>query len=158
VTDSVDQLIQRLGLAPHPEGGHYREVFRSERQVDPLDGRSRRSALTTIHFLLVSGQHSRWHRVLSDEIWQFQRGEPLELLVAAPGLESVDTVVLGPEDALVHTVPAEYWQAARPKGAWSLCACTVGPGFEFDDFSFLRDDRSSLDRLERLDSGLATLA
>ena len=72
----ADQLIELLGLQPHPEGGHYSEVFRSALAVEPPDGRGRRPAVTTIYFLLRAGEHSALHRVLSDEIWHFYEGEP----------------------------------------------------------------------------------
>ena len=73
------ELIETLGLAPHPEGGWYREVYRSASSVAPADGRPARDALTTIYFLLESHQHSRWHRVLSDEVWVYLGGVPLAL-------------------------------------------------------------------------------
>src|SRR5215510_13188986 len=72
-------LINELGLQPHPEGGYFREIFRSGQKVQPLDERSERSALTTIYFLLIKGQYGRWHRVASDETWHFYEGDPLEL-------------------------------------------------------------------------------
>jgi cupin superfamily protein DUF985 len=73
------ELISELSLQPHPEGGHFREIFRSPHKVQPLDERSERSALTTIYFLLVKGQHGRWHRVTSDEAWHFYEGDSLEV-------------------------------------------------------------------------------
>ena len=72
-------LISELHLQPHPEGGYFREVFRSAHKVQPLDERLARVALTTIYFLLVKGQHRRWHRVASDEAWHFYEGDPLEV-------------------------------------------------------------------------------
>ena len=75
--DRAAELIRELRLEPHPEGGYFREVFRSPQKVKPLDERPERSALTTIHFLLLKGQHSRWHRVASDEAWHFYEGDPL---------------------------------------------------------------------------------
>ncbi|MEM1055639.1 MAG: cupin domain-containing protein [Bacteroidota bacterium] len=133
-------LIETLGLAPHPEGGHYREVFRSSAEVDPADGRPARSALTTIYFLLAGGEHSRWHRVASDEVWHLLEGDPLDLLVSTDAFSTVETVRLGSvgEGARpVHVVPAGAWQAARTTGAYSLVGCTVGPGFDFADFELI---------------------
>lgn len=150
-------LIRRLGLEPHPEGGHYREVVRSGRRVEPADGRPSRSAVTVIHFLLAGGQHSRWHRVSSDEIWQYERGAPLELYVLQPGAAAVETIVLGADAELIHLVPAGAWQAARPRGEYTLCACTVAPGFEFDDFTFLADDDGAAEGLRRIDASLSAL-
>jgi predicted cupin superfamily sugar epimerase len=156
------ELIDRLQLAPHPEGGFYREVYRSPDRVQPLDDlRDARSALTTILFLLTDGMHSRWHRVASDEVWHFYEGAPLELFVAAPDVASVERVVLGPAlvtDGPVFTVPSFRWQAARPLGAFAFVGCTVAPGFDFADFSFLRDHPSALSEIRRIDPRLADLA
>jgi predicted cupin superfamily sugar epimerase len=147
------ELISALRLTPHPEGGYYRETFRSASSVAPDDDRGSRSALTTIFFLLVEGTWSRWHRVRSDEVWHFAEGAPVELLVAPPDLSSIETVVLGAwseSNLPVHTVPAGFWQAARPRGEYALAGCTVGPGFDFQDFSFLRDDSAAMARLRAL--------
>jgi uncharacterized protein len=134
------ELIQGLGLTPHPEGGYFREVYRSAARVQPADGRADRLALTTIYFLLVAGQVSRWHRVASDEVWHYYEGDPLELLVADAGFSDVSRRLLGPvgdRTEPVHVVVASEWQAARPIGAYTLVGCTVGPGFEFSDFQML---------------------
>lgn len=159
------ELITRLELRPHPEGGYYRELHRSNEQVRPMDGRPLRPALTTIYFLLTEGTHSRWHRVKSDEVWHLYEGGPLELLLTAPIFTEVEHRILGPAGSTerrvvgpVHTVPAGWWQAARPLGPYALAGCTVGPGFDFADFSFLRDAPSDLARLDKLDAGLAMLA
>jgi len=140
--DRVAELIARLSLEPHPEGGYYREVHRSPSGVQPLDDRPARAALTTIYFLLATGQHSRWHRVRSDEAWHFYEGDALELLVADPSAAHVSSVTLAPLDrgVPVHVVAAGWWQAARPLGRYALAGCTVAPGFDFADFSFLRDE------------------
>jgi uncharacterized protein len=74
------ELIAALDLRPHPEGAFYRQVFRSAVQVTPMDGRGPRAALTTIYFLLPEGSFSRWHQVVSDEVWHLYEGGPLELL------------------------------------------------------------------------------
>jgi uncharacterized protein len=135
-------LIATLGLTPHPEGGHYREVYRSASGVQPLDARPERAALTTIYFLLAAAEVSRWHRVASDEVWHHYEGDPLELLTADPGFRRVMREVLGPVGEgvqPVRVVTAEAWQAARSAGAYTLVGCTVGPGFDFTDFQLLRD-------------------
>jgi len=135
-------LIAQLDLQPHPEGGYYRELHRSPHRVQPDDGRTARAALTTIYFLLVDGQHSRWHRLRSDEVWQFFEGDPLELFIVDPGLTHCQSHLLGPADgksAPQHIVLAGCWQAARPVGAFALVGCTVGPGFDFADFALLAD-------------------
>jgi predicted cupin superfamily sugar epimerase len=127
------QLIETLALAPHPEGGWYRQVFKSEERVTREADRAQRSALTTIYFLLTEGTFSAWHRVQSDEVWHFYEGDPLELLTRANEHESPASVPLD-GDRRVHVVRARDWQAARPLGAYTLVGCTVGPGFEFEDF------------------------
>jgi len=135
-----DDLIAALGLRPHPEGGWYAEVFRSASSVEPADGRGTRRALTTIYFLLTAGQASRLHRVSSDEVWHFYEGDPLELTIAPGDLASLSMTTLGPageSSAPVFTVPAGFWQGARPLGAYTLVGCTVGPGFDFADFEML---------------------
>lgn len=153
-------LIEHLGLEPHPEGGYYREIFRSTARVRPADERGERAALTSIFFLLPAGAHSRWHRVRSDEVWHLVEGGPLELLVADSRPRRVERTVLGaapPGSGPVHTVPADAWQAARPLGAFALCGCTVGPGFEFRDFALMCDDAEASRRLRSIDPGSAEL-
>jgi predicted cupin superfamily sugar epimerase len=129
----AEQLIETLGLVPHPEGGWYRQLFRSEERVTRHADSAERTALTTIYFLLVEGTVSAWHRVRSDEAWHFYEGEALELLVRADDGEAPDVIRLDAQNR-VHVVRALEWQAARPLGAYTLVGCTVGPGFEFDDF------------------------
>ena len=136
--DRAAALIATLGLTPHPEGGYYGELYRSSATVHPDDGRGSRSALTSIYFLLPHGSVSRWHRVQSDEVWHFYEGAPLDLWMASPEGDQVDHHRLGPLDEAqrpVWTVPAGHWQAARSTGGYSLVGCTVGPGFDFRDFT-----------------------
>jgi predicted cupin superfamily sugar epimerase len=153
------ELIHRLDLKPHPEGGFYREAFRSAARVT-RDQRAARSAVTTIYFLLTAGCFSAWHRVRSDEVWHWYEGEPLELLLASPDFGTLQRRQLGPVGAAIEpvmTVPADWWQAARPLGTYSLCGCTVAPGFEFEDFAFLRDDAAAIDALRICAADLAPL-
>lgn len=153
-------LIDQLQLLPHPEGGFYREVYRSSSRVRADDGRTPRAAVTCIYFLLHDGQHSRWHSVQSDELWHFVEGDALDLFLAPSSPTHIDCVHVSPPEGAgqaLQVVPAGWWQAARSAGAYSLVACTVAPGFEFADFSFLRDDPPRLALLERLDSALAKL-
>jgi predicted cupin superfamily sugar epimerase len=153
------ELISTLKLKPHPEGGHYREVFRSTQQVAAVDGRTR-SALTSIDFLLASGQFSAWHRVASDEVWHLLEGGPLRLWLMPPACDRVEQVVLASVDASRtprHTVPAGWWQAAEPLDAYAYVAATVGPGFDFADFSFLRADTAAAAALRRIDATLTRL-
>lgn len=140
----VADLVNRLQLQAHPEGGFYREVHRSSLRVQSSLHAGDRSALTHIHFLLEAGTFSAWHVVTSDEIWHHAEGAPLELhlLELEPGSQEIyrlRVVVLGRDLAkgqLPHAVvPAGVWQAARSLGDFSLMGCTVAPGFEFGDFS-----------------------
>lgn len=133
-------LIAQFGLQPHPEGGHYAEVFRSSRNVQPGDGRPARAALTTIDFLLGAGEASAWHRVRSDEVWHLLEGEGLRLWLAPPDLSHFESVDLGASTRRRHVVPADWWQAAEPAGDFAYVGATVGPGFDFADFAFGRDD------------------
>ncbi|MBD3887709.1 cupin domain-containing protein [Phormidium tenue FACHB-886] len=142
MNDRAAHLISTLGLQPHPEGGHFREIFRSTANVHSQDGRGERSALTTIYFLLRAGEQSRLHRVSSDEVWHFYEGDPLELLWTGSGYKQVQQVRLGlvsSDTAPVAVVPAGCWQAARSTGAYTLVGCSVGPGFDFADFQMLSD-------------------
>lgn len=137
------ELVEALRLQPHPEGGFYREVFRSAVGVSPDDGRGTRPALTTIYFLLPAGAHSRWHRVRSDEVWHFYEGAPLELWTMPADLQGCERIVLGPFAGAVRpvqVVSADVWQAARSTGDYTLAGCSVGPGFVFDDFAMMPVD------------------
>jgi uncharacterized protein len=134
----VQDLIRDLGLAPHPEGGFYREVHRSPTPPGV------RPASTAIYFLLVHGQASRWHRVDAEEAWHHYEGDPLELLWEDGTLVRAE---LGPDRRLA-VVPAHAWQAARPLGNYALLGCTVAPGFEFSGFSMMVDVPGEAERFK----------
>jgi uncharacterized protein len=126
----VQELIERFGLEPHPEGGWYRETYRAART---LPGTTR-SVCTAILYLLAAGQRSRLHRIDADELWHFHRGDPLhvvELVRDAPARVHV----LSAEQPQV-VIPAGSWFGATPGpgSRWTLCGCTVSPGFEFSTF------------------------
>jgi predicted cupin superfamily sugar epimerase len=124
---TADEIIALFGLAPHPEGGHYRETFRDER------GHHGRAHSTAILFLLRDGEVSRWHKVDAAEHWHFHGEAPL-LLQIKHGDDRRE-VRLGSDWHLPHTiVPAHAWQSARSLGAWTLVGCTVAPGFDFAGF------------------------
>lgn len=134
------QLIESLSLTPHPEGGWYREIYRSDTKVSRQ--RKRRSALTQIYYLLEQDQVSRWHLINSDEIWHFYAGNALELFSYDPQAQQLERHVLGnPLDShtSVAIIKAGHWQAARPLGNYSLLGCSVAPGFEFREFRFVSD-------------------
>ncbi len=131
-TLTADEVIRRLELVPHPEGGFYRETFRDDR-CDP----SGRAASTAIYYLLAAGQVAAWHRVDAAEVWHFYRGAPLAMSLAAEGRNPVSRrrgpdILKGEEPQLV--VPAGCWQTAASLGAWTLVGCTVAPGFVFEAF------------------------
>ena len=154
------ELIRDLRLEPHPEGGYYREIHRSTLGVHPGDGRHARSALTLIWFLLDQHGHSRWHRVLSDEVWHHVEGAPLELFRVDAAFAGSERTLLGPlaEGAQpVQVVPAGHWQAARTTGPWTLVACAVGPGFDFADFAMLAGHPPDAEQLRRSFPDLAPL-
>ena len=136
----AQELIRALSLKPHPEGGWYREVYRSRLRVAAMSGN--RAALTTIYYLLEHGQRSRWHVVAADEIWHFYCGAPLELFAYDPDShvgtrEVLDRPGAGREPLAI--IPAGVWQAARSLGDYSLVGCSVAPGFEFADFTLVSD-------------------
>lgn len=141
-SDRPGELISALGLQPHPEGGYFKEVFRSSRKVQ-TDGQGvERTAATSIYFLLTAADHSCWHIVAWDEIWHFYEGGPLELLTVDPEKMAVERRILGLSGSgsrQVLAIPGGHWQAARPLGEFTLCGCTVAPGFEFSDLRFVRD-------------------
>ncbi len=134
---TADDVIRCLELRAHPEGGYFKEVFRSPELV--ANERRTRSASTAIYFLLKSGEFSAFHRVSSDEGWHHYAGDALELVVVRGS--SVKRERLGRDLAAGErpfgVVPAGAWQAARPIGAehgYALVGCTVAPGFDFSDF------------------------
>jgi predicted cupin superfamily sugar epimerase len=123
---SAADVIALLDLKPHPEGGHYRQTFRDPHQVND------RAASTAIYFLLKRGERSHWHRVDAVEVWHWYAGSPLDLRIRR------ETIRLGPDLAAGEhpqaIVPAQAWQSAESRGDWTLCGCTVAPGFEFSRF------------------------
>jgi uncharacterized protein len=133
------RTAELLDLAPHPEGGWYRETWRSGPESVPAGYPGPRAAATVIYFLLLPGEQSRWHRVRSDEVWLWHSGGPLSILdggagaVPAPAGEAV-TVGQVPQ----HVVPGGHWQAAHPGADTEvLVSCVVAPGFDFADFTLL---------------------
>lgn len=135
--DEAKQIIERLDLQPHPEGGWYRETWRAPA------AEGERAIGTAVHFLLETGQRSHWHRVDAAEIWLFHAGDPLGLSLAECDAGPVRRVVLGHDPLAGHAVqqaiaPHE-WQAAEPlpggRHGYSLVSCIVTPGFEFSGFT-----------------------
>lgn len=147
MTVSAAELVETLGLLPHPEGGHYRETFRSPALPFELPGRGPRAASTAIYYLLEAGDFSAFHCVQSDEVWHHYAGAPLELVTlreTAGGPEQRvirlgSNVIAG--EAPQAVVQSGVLQAARPAGSgFVLCGCTVAPGFDFSDFEIPHRD------------------
>lgn len=134
---SAADIIERLALRPHPEGGWYRETWRAPA------AEGARAGATAIHFLLEAHQRSHWHKVDATEIWLFHAGDPFGLMLAASEAVSVRRVVLGSDPLAGHTVQQvvepDEWQAAEPlpggRLGYSLVSCVVTPGFEFAGFT-----------------------
>jgi predicted cupin superfamily sugar epimerase len=131
-------IIAKLDLKPHPEGGHYRETFRDKHTVGG------RAASTAILFLLARGERSHWHRIDAVEVWHYHAGAPLRLSVVDGASEAI--IRLGADISAGETpqvtVPARAWQAAESLGDWTLVGCTVAPGFEFGGFELAAKDWS----------------
>jgi predicted cupin superfamily sugar epimerase len=140
---TAQDLTRLLDLKPHPEGGYFRETFRDTRQVEGL-----RAASTAMYFLLARGERSHWHRIDAVEIWHWYAGAPLRLeTVPRPG--RMERLTLGRDFAAGErpqaVVPAHAWQAAASLGDWTLCGCTVAPGFDFNGFELAPKDWSPKD-------------
>lgn len=134
---TAEEIIAQLGLAPHPEGGHYRETFRDSRLVD-----RGRAASTAIYYLLRQGERSHWHRVDAVETWHWYGGAPLLLSVKPPEIGATVTqhrlgcdLAAGERPQVI--VPRGHWQAANSSGDYTLVGCVVAPGFEFAGFELV---------------------
>jgi predicted cupin superfamily sugar epimerase len=134
---SAADVIQLLGLKPHPEGGQFHEMFRDPRKV-----KGERAASTAIYYLLKRGERSHWHRVDAAEVWHFYGGASLSLRIAENGTmaEHVLGMDLANGARPQVAVPAGAWQSAQSLGDWTLAGCTVAPGFEFSGFEMAPRD------------------
>lgn len=141
---TAEELIRQLNLSPHPEGGYYRETYRSNGQISeeslPENMSGSRNYATCIYFLLTTDKASAFHRINQDEIWHFYQGSPIRLHQISPE-GAYQQIIIGPDLAkghhLQYVVPATYWFAAEVmEGAadYALAGCTVAPGFDFKDF------------------------
>ncbi len=141
--ENMRSIIQQLQLLPHPEGGYYKETYRSsdfiEKENLPEGFSGNRAFSTAIYYLLPAGDFSAFHAIRSDECWHFYEGVALSIYVIHPG-GNLQVIRLGRnlEDGEVYqaVVPANCWFASRPSAStgYSLCGCTVSPGFDFRDF------------------------
>ncbi len=142
---NAQNLIDALELRPHPEGGWYKETWRSEQPVTAAraDGPATRSAATSIYYLLERGDFSAFHRIASDELWVWQAGGGIDIHVLEPGC-APRTLALGAPLAegrvAQAVVPAGAWfaSAPAPDAAFVLVCCVVAPGFEFSEFEMAR--------------------
>ncbi len=150
--NSVDGIIRSLGLVRHPEGGYFREVFRSPIPIPPTLLPSercypeKRSLATVIHFLLPRGDVSHFHRLRSDEIWFHHRGSPVRIHALPTGEDSSVKMVLDGLDQPHHLIPAGTWFAAEVEPGpepFALCSCLVAPGFDFSDFELAEAENLS---------------
>ena len=127
---TADDIIAHLNLAPHPEGGFYRQTWVAENQGRPVG--------TCIYFLLKAGEASHWHKVDATEIWLYHAGAPLILSLSATDHGPATDHLLTPDltkGAPQIIVPENHWQAARTTGDYTLVSCTVSPGFDFAGFT-----------------------
>lgn len=140
---SYDQIIDRLQLMPHPEGGFFRETYRSVWEIKQeslgTEFNGVRNYSTAIYFLLTSDMFSAFHRIRQDEVWHFYDGSPISLHVISPDGEYSETIIGNDIEKGEHpqfVVPAGYWFASNVKNEndFSLVGCTVSPGFDFKDF------------------------
>lgn len=139
---TAKDIVQKLKLKPHPEGGFYKETYRADHTINSENGL--RNVCTAIYFLLDNNARSLFHRIKSDELWFFHLGEPLEIVLIQD--EKLTTITLGSsienEQSLQAIIPANTWFAAKVKTSkgFSLVSCTVSPGFNFTDFELAKRD------------------
>lgn len=134
---TAKDIIEKLQLQSHPEGGHYKETYRANYQLTVETG-DVRNVCTAIYFLLHDQVKSNFHRIQSDELWFFHQGEPLEINYIQD--DKLKIIILGNnlqnEEMLQAMIPANTWFASKvhKEAGFSLVSCTVSPGFDFNDF------------------------
>ena len=137
------EIINQFKLSPHPEGGWFREILRSESFVIRKDGKKRNN-ISGIYYLLCKGEKSSWHRVnYADEIWIYLQGSPLNIWCLDDDNKKIRHLRLDSKKP-IQMIPSGYWQAATSIGKYTLTSCFVGPGFDFLDFEMLRNIDPSL--------------
>lgn len=146
MSNRVDQLIELLQLQSHPEGGYFKEKYRSNQILSDLPGFSGdRHVATSIYFLLTSENFSAFHKIKQDEIWHFYEGSTIELhTISEEGTHEIHLIgsQLEKGEHMQWVVPAHYWFAAKvvEPESYALVGCTVSPGFDFDDFTLAKRD------------------
>jgi predicted cupin superfamily sugar epimerase len=146
---TVQQLVRQYNMLPHPEGGYYKETYRSKQVIVqsalPEEFSGDRNCSTAIYFLLEQGNFSAFHKIKSDECWHFYAGQTLEVFVLLPN-GHLDIIQLGNDisngETFQYVVPANCWFASKPKAntSFSFVGCTVAPGFDFKDFELAKAD------------------
>lgn len=144
--DKVQKLVKKLDLLPHPEGGYYKEMYRSTELIEqnalPERFPAARNFMTSIYFLLEQGSFSAFHRIQSDELWYFHQGADIKIHVILKD-GTYKYFQLGPEKEMQCCVPAESWFASESTGTYSLVSCAVAPGFDFEDFELADKEKLS---------------
>ena len=136
----MKELVEKLNLEPHPEGGYYRQCFKSDVIVHPTNKENTRSAMTHIYYLLLKGNYSRFHRNAYDEIWNLYAGDGARLVLFDMDKRTVEEHSLSSNEMRFQlAVPGGIWQAAEPTGDYALFGCTVSPGWEFEDEVYMTD-------------------
>ncbi len=161
----VEELTTKLQLLPHPEGGFFREIYRSsdfsKKEHLPAGYSGDRSYATSIYFLLTAGNFSAYHRILQDEMWHFYEGSPIEIHEIDPSGTHTVTILGTDLDAgqrPFHVVKGGVWFGSRVHGvgAYGLVGCTVAPGFDFADFE-MADRQELVDAFPKLEAEIVAL-
>lgn len=142
----IETWVEQLDLLPHPEGGFYKETYRSSDQIELARLDSSRSLATGIYFLITAGNFSAFHRIKSDEMWHYYAGDPLIVHMIYPTGEYTNMRIgrdLTRGEFPQGVVPAGVWFASETLGEYSLVGCTVSPGFDFQDFELATSDALS---------------
>lgn len=139
----IEELIERFSLSPHPEGGYFKETYRSVGEIDSksldLNYNGKRSYSTCIYFLLTSDTFSAFHKIKQDEIWHFYSGSPIKLYIISEDGEYSEQIIganFTEGQVPQFVVPGNHWFAAKTidPNSYSFVGCTVSPGFDFEDF------------------------
>ena len=155
---AYEEIIKKLNLSKHDEGGYFCQTYKSDLIVRPQIGSYTRSSATHIYYFLSRGMHSRFHKVKHDEIWNLYDGEAVKLHVYDDKNNKVDEQILSKRDFKFHTVVhGNLWQAAEPIGDYVLVGCTVAPGWELEDEAYLSDHPEIIEKLIELRPDLKRL-
>lgn len=155
---SYDEIIKKLNLSKHDEGGYFRQTYKSGLIVQPQKESYTRSSATHIYYFLSKGMHSRFHKVKHDEIWNLYDGEGVKLYIFDDKANTVDEQTLSNRDFKFHAVVhGDLWQAAEPIGDFVLVGCTVAPGWESEDEEYLSDHPGVIDKFNNLRPDLKRL-